>query len=173
MSDEATIEIEHTLSRQFEDLDAASKEWAAELWRRDGLTKIVQQALEGQETPADGSARYQIVSVIRNLPKRNISIEMATRVVVDTIGKCVANTPGVVESADSEPKQERVEKMDDAEEKRQNDLATLFNLPSFREVIEGVAEHQKIYFDPQNRLPEEFIDFGGGAGMLKIPRHKR
>jgi hypothetical protein len=48
----------------------------------------------------------------------------------------------------------------------------LLDLPSFRDAVQAVEEHQKIYSDQAKRLPEKKILDERGAFSLEIPRHK-
>lgn len=174
MSNETTtIEIEQTLSKKFEVLDTASKKSTAELWKRSDIAEIVRRALEGSATLTVGGEPYQILSVIRDVIWLGIPVRIATRRVVDTIGKCVAKSGQDVATAssDSHTNIEGTTEMDEGNRKRA-DVAALLDLPSLKEAVRAVVEHQRISSDPADRFREQKIVDGRGGFSLEIPRHQ-
>jgi hypothetical protein len=170
MSDEATIEIEQTLSSQFKSLDKASKRLAAVLCERDDVSEIVQLALEGHETDLFGREHSQITAIIRNAVRPGFTVRQPlVQVIVDTIRKCVAESTQNSTASDSDLKLKGTHTMHSRE---RPDVAALLDLPSFRDAVQAVEEHQKIYSDQAKRLPEKKILDERGAFSLEIPRHK-
>jgi hypothetical protein len=171
MPDATTIEIEQTLSSQFKGLDRASKESTAELWKRHDLTDIVQQVLEEKGMSVVYLKQYRILRSISSVLWRHLPVGKATEVIVDTIGKCVAKSAQDVSSAASDPHEKPTggEEMDSP---RRLDVAALLDLPSLKDAVRAVAEHQRISSDPANRLPEKITLDGQGGFSLEIPRHQ-
>jgi hypothetical protein len=169
MSDEAAIELEHTLSSQFESLDKASKQLAAVLSERDDLHEIVRLTLAGHETELLRRERSRIVAFICEALRPGLTVENTAQVVVDTLRKCVAESTENIATPDSDPKREGTPVADSPQ---RPDIAALLNLPALKDAVRVVEEHQKIYSDQAKRLPEKKVVDERGGFSLEIPRHQ-
>lgn len=74
-------------------------------------------------------------------------------------------------SSDSQTKLEGTIEMNEGKPKRR-DVAALLDLPSLKDAVRAVVEHQQISSNLANRLPEQKILDGRGGFSLEIPRHQ-